>query len=99
MSNEKTTPMQNNRMPFLDLRQSKCPLNFVQTKLALEKLPEGGQLEVWIQLGGESALNIPKSLSQEGHLVLRQERDEPAGYERLWIQKGRATENSVVEER
>jgi TusA-related sulfurtransferase len=94
MSNEKTTPMQND-MPFLDLRQSKCPLNFVQTKLALEKLPEGGQLEVWIQLDGESAINIPKSLSQEGHLVLRQERNEPAGYERLWIQKGQPAGNSV----
>ena len=76
-----------NTPPFLDLRQSKCPLNFVQTKLALEKLPNGGQLEVWIQLDGESALNIPNSLAQEGHLVLRQERNEAEGYERLWIEK------------
>lgn len=62
-------------LPFLpkqtlDLRLTKCPLNFVQTKLALEKLDEDDVLEVWILTGGESAINIPQSIQQEGHEIL-----------------------------
>jgi TusA-related sulfurtransferase len=54
----------------LDLRGTKCPLNFVKTKLALEKLPPGDVLEVWVLQEGPSALNIPNSLRQEGYTVL-----------------------------
>jgi TusA-related sulfurtransferase len=54
----------------LDLRKTKCPLNFVKTKLALEKLLPGDLLEVWIESQGESAINIPNSIRQEGHAVL-----------------------------
>ncbi|MBY0403608.1 MAG: sulfurtransferase TusA family protein [Cyanobacteria bacterium] len=54
----------------LDLRTTKCPLNFVKTRLALEKIQVGQVLEVWIQEDGESALNIPKSIAQEGHQVI-----------------------------
>ena len=54
----------------LDLRTTKCPLNFVQTKLALEKLAAGDILEVWILTDGESAINIPNSIRQEGHSII-----------------------------
>jgi TusA-related sulfurtransferase len=56
----------------LDLRGTKCPLNFVQTKLALEKLSVGEILGVMILTDGESAINIPNSILQEGHSVLKQ---------------------------
>ena len=66
----------------LDLRDTKCPLNFVKTKLALEKLPPGEVLEVWIRAEGESAINIPNSIRQEGHAVLETATD-PDGTQRL----------------
>lgn len=54
---------------LLDLRQTKCPLNFVKAKLALEKMAAGQRLEIWLAAEGESALNVPESLRQEGHTV------------------------------
>jgi hypothetical protein len=41
----------------------------VKAKLALEKLPIQGVLTVWILPHAESALNLPESFKQEGHLV------------------------------
>lgn len=71
----------------LDLRGTKCPLNFVKTKLALEKLAVGDILEVWIDADGESAINIPNSIRQEGHEVLRRELLQAESLEKLWISK------------
>jgi TusA-related sulfurtransferase len=53
----------------IDLRKTKCPLNFVKAKLALEKLPLREVLEVWLLSSGDSALNVPRSFEQEGHSV------------------------------
>ena len=53
----------------LDLRKTKCPLNFVKTKLALEKLAIGDVLEVLLLTTGGSALNVPNSFRQEGQSV------------------------------
>ena len=53
----------------LDLRKTKCPLNFVKAKLALEKLALGEVLEVWLLSSGDSALNVPNSFRQEGQAV------------------------------
>ena len=54
----------------LDLRTTKCPLNFVKTKLALEKLAAGDILEIWIDAQSQSTLNIPNSIAQEGHTII-----------------------------
>jgi TusA-related sulfurtransferase len=70
----------------LDLRTTKCPLNFVKTKLALEKLAIGDILEIWILTEGESAINIPKSIAQEGHEICHT-RQEPEGLQKLFIRK------------
>jgi TusA-related sulfurtransferase len=53
----------------LDLRGTKCPLNFVKARLAAEKLAVQEALELWLDAEGESALNIPNSLQQEGYTV------------------------------
>lgn len=71
---------------ILDLRDTKCPLNFVKTKLALEKLKTGDVLEVWILAEGESAINIPNSIRQEGHTVLSSTTG-PDGAQKLRIEK------------
>lgn len=72
----------------LDLRTTKCPLNFVKTRLALEKLSLGEVLEVWILLDSQSSLNIPNSIRQEGHTIL-QEASFEDGLQKLWIQKAK----------
>ncbi|MCX5921174.1 MAG: sulfurtransferase TusA family protein [Candidatus Melainabacteria bacterium] len=53
----------------LDLRKTKCPLNFVKAKLALEKLAISEVLEVLLLTTGDSALNVPNSFRQEGQSV------------------------------
>lgn len=70
----------------LDLRTTKCPLNFVKTKLALEKLATGDILEVWILLESQSSINIPQSIAQEGHEIIHTETDADQR-QRLFIRK------------
>jgi TusA-related sulfurtransferase len=53
----------------LDLRGTPCPLNYIRTRLALEKLPAGAELEVWLDRG-EPELMVSEGLRQEGHTVL-----------------------------
>ena len=59
----------------LDLRGVACPLNFVKTKIQLEKMDIGQVLEIWIDLG-EAIESVPPSVIEEGHQVLLQEQVE-----------------------
>jgi TusA-related sulfurtransferase len=52
----------------LDLRGTPCPINFVRTKLRLEKMPSGALLEVWLD-PGEPIEQVPDSLRMEGYRV------------------------------
>ncbi|MEH2272243.1 MAG: sulfurtransferase TusA family protein [Nostoc sp.] len=52
----------------LDLRGTPCPINFVRTKLHLEKMPLGGLLEVWLD-PGEPIEQVPDSLTMAGYQV------------------------------
>lgn len=52
----------------LDLRGTPCPINFVRTKLCLEKMPLGGLLEVWLD-PGEPIEQVPDSLTMAGYQV------------------------------
>lgn len=56
----------------LDLRGVICPYNFVKTKLKLETMGAGQVLAVILD-DGEPIRNVPRSVSDEGHVVLRQE--------------------------
>jgi TusA-related sulfurtransferase len=56
----------------VDLRPFACPLTFVKTRIALERLGPGEVLEVWLA-GGEPAESVPRSAEEEGHRVLRVE--------------------------
>jgi TusA-related sulfurtransferase len=74
----------------LDLRTTKCPLNFVKTKLALEKLATGDILEIWIGTESQSSINIPQSIAQEGHTIVFTDPHPDGGaapMQRLFIQK------------
>lgn len=52
----------------LDLRGTPCPINFVRTKLFLEKMQPGGLLEVWLD-PGEPIEQVPDSLTMAGYQV------------------------------
>lgn len=54
-----------------DLRGVACPMNYVKTKLKLEMMDEGEQLEVWLD-AGDPIRNVPVSLKNDGHKVLQQ---------------------------
>lgn len=69
----------------LDLHGIVCPINFVRTKLALEELEPGDRLEVILD-EGDAILNVPRSLKDEGHRVVKVE---PQGETfRVIIEKG-----------
>ncbi|GMV50467.1 sulfurtransferase TusA family protein [Nitrospirales bacterium NOB] len=58
----------------LDLRGVICPYNFVKTKLKLETM-EAGQLLLVRLDEGDPIRNVPQSVSNEGHDILSQERE------------------------
>ena len=69
----------------LDLQGVGCPYNFVNTKLKLEVMKEGQVLSVLLD-DGEPILNVPSSVSNEGHTIVSQDRVE--GSYRVLIHRG-----------
>ncbi len=57
----------------LDLRGVICPLNFVKAKLRLEEMQGGEVLEVVLD-DEEATANVPRSLKNEGHEILKIEK-------------------------
>ncbi len=56
-------------MTRVDVRAYACPLTYVKTRIALERLAAGEALEVWLR-AGEPLENVPRSAAEEGHRVL-----------------------------
>jgi TusA-related sulfurtransferase len=75
----------------LDLRGVACPLNYVKTRVALERLTPGEALEVWLD-HGEPEENVPRSCDEDGFQVvsLADAAEEGApGFVRLVVTGGR----------
>ncbi|MBF0559892.1 MAG: sulfurtransferase TusA family protein [Nitrospirae bacterium] len=53
----------------LDLRGTRCPLNFVKTKIKIDEMANGELLEIMLD-AGEPVKNVPQSITAEGHEVL-----------------------------
>lgn len=53
----------------LDLRPFACPLTYVKTRIALDRLAPGDVLEVWLS-AGEPAESVPRSAAEDGHRVV-----------------------------
>lgn len=53
---------------LLDLRGTPCPINFIRSKLQLEKMSAGELLEIWLD-GGEPIEQVPNSLIMEGYTI------------------------------
>lgn len=84
---ERSTDDESKPVTELDLRGVICPYNFVKTKLKLDALAPGDLLAVILD-PGEPIQNVPKSIENEGHTVLRQEPHDSAI--RILIRKGEA---------
>jgi tRNA 2-thiouridine synthesizing protein A len=56
----------------VDLRPFACPLTYVKTRIALERLAPGDVLELWLS-AGEPAESVPRSAEEDGHRVVRVE--------------------------
>ena len=69
-----------------DVTDVVCPVTFVKTKVALEELDEGQILQVHLN-GGEPVQNVPRSVEDEGHEVLRLD-DNGDGTFELYIRRG-----------
>lgn len=54
----------------LDITDVVCPVTFVKTKVALEEMENGEILQVHIN-DGEPVQNVPRSVKDEGHQVLK----------------------------
>lgn len=70
----------------LDITAETCPMTFVRTRLALDRLQPGEVLRLALK-GDEPRRNVPRTAAEQGHAVLRQA-EEPDGTLLLWIRKG-----------
>jgi TusA-related sulfurtransferase len=70
----------------LDLRGTPCPLNFIHTKLALEKLESGARLQVDLD-AGEPELMVSEGLRSAGHVVVIEPHPQASGAVRLRIER------------
>jgi TusA-related sulfurtransferase len=72
----------------LDIRAFACPITWVKTRIALERLSVGEVLEVLLSRG-EPVESVPRSAEEDGHRVISVEAapGEPAGSYRLLVEK------------
>ncbi len=71
----------------LDLRGVVCPMNFVKTRLFLDKIQEGDLVRVLLD-GGEPVESVSTSVEQDGHRIEARE-EAQQGHFMLSIRKGR----------
>lgn len=54
----------------LDITDVVCPVTFVKAKVALEELDDGEILSIRLN-DGEPVQNVPRSIKEEGHKILK----------------------------
>lgn len=55
---------------YVDITDVVCPTTFVKAKVALEELDEGQILSIKMN-DGEPVQNVPRSIKEEGHKILK----------------------------
>ncbi len=70
----------------LDITGEICPMTFVRTRLALDRMAPGAVLAVRLR-GEEPLANVPRTAEEQGHAVLAVI-PEPDGAARVLIRKG-----------
>lgn len=54
----------------VDITDKVCPITFVKAKVAIDELDDGQVLAVRMN-DGEPVQNVPRSLKEEGHQILK----------------------------
>ena len=70
----------------IDITRDICPMTFVRTRLALDKMAPGETLLVRMK-GQEPLRNVPRTATEQGHEVLSLETDAD-GISQLLIRRG-----------
>jgi tRNA 2-thiouridine synthesizing protein A len=70
----------------IDITRDVCPMTFVKTRIALDRLAPGQTLLVRLR-GEEPTRNVPRTAKEQGHIVVAQ-REEADGTMLLLIRKG-----------
>lgn len=63
----------------VDITGVKCPVTFVKAKAALEELDDGQILSIRMN-DGEPVQNVPRSIKEEGHKILKLLKNEDGTY-------------------
>ena len=66
----------------VDITDVVCPVTFVKTKVALEEMDDGQVLSVQMN-DGEPVQNVPRSVKEEGHQILKLIDNEDGTYDLL----------------
>ena len=61
--------MDKNIIKVIDMLDEVCPMTFVKTKLAIEKINQGERIKI-IYNSQEAKTNVPKSLDELNHKVI-----------------------------
>ncbi|MBR4276816.1 MAG: sulfurtransferase TusA family protein [Lachnospiraceae bacterium] len=69
----------------VDITDKVCPLTFVKAKVALDELDEGQIIAIRMN-DGEPVQNVPRSIKDEGHRILKLEDNEDGTYT-LYVKK------------
>ena len=69
----------------VDISDVVCPVTFVKAKVALEELDEGQILSIRMN-DGEPVQNVPRSIKEEGHQILKLDDNEDGTYT-LYVKK------------
>ena len=63
----------------VDITDVVCPVTFVKAKVALEELDDGQILAIRMN-DGEPVQNVPRSIKEEGHQILKLNTNEDGTY-------------------
>ncbi len=63
----------------VDITDKVCPLTFVKAKVAIDELEDGEVIAIRMN-DGEPVQNVPRSIKEEGHQVLKLVNNEDGTY-------------------
>ena len=69
----------------VDITDVVCPVTFVKAKVALEELDDGQILAIRMN-DGEPVQNVPRSIKEEGHQILKLDTNDDGTYT-LFVKK------------
>jgi TusA-related sulfurtransferase len=69
----------------VDITDKVCPLTFVKAKVTLDELDDGEVLAIRMN-DGEPVQNVPRSIKEEGHQILKLSDNEDGTYT-LYVRK------------